>query len=118
MSLLITWIANSLAIYGVAYLMVSVQVASLRDAFLAGAVLSVVNLIVKPIVLVLTLPFTIVTLGLFYFVITAFCLWLASQFVPGFMLHGFLTTVVASILISLVSALISRILTKAAKTSK
>jgi putative membrane protein len=118
MSLLITWIANSLAIYGVAYLMVSVQVASLRDAFIAGAVLSVVNLIVKPILFVLTLPFTIVTLGLFYFVITAFCLWLASQFVPGFMLHGVHTTVVASILISLFSALINRILTKATKSNR
>src|SRR5207244_3288242 len=65
MSLLITWIANSLAIYAVAYLMGGVQVASVRDAFLAGAVLSLVNLIVKPIIFVLTLPFTIVTLGLF-----------------------------------------------------
>lgn len=116
MSLLITWVANSLAIYGVAYLMVGVQVASLRDAFIAGAILSVVNLIVKPIVFLLTLPFTIVTLGLFYFVVTAFCLWLASVLAPGFMLHGVLTTIVASMLISLFSALINRILTKAAKS--
>ena len=118
MSLVITWIANSLAIYGVAYLMVGVQVASLQDAFIAGAVLSVVNLIVKPIVFVLTLPFTIVTLGLFYFVITAFCLWLATVFVPGFMLNGIRTTVVASIVISVVSAIINRILTKATKKSR
>lgn len=115
MSLLITWIANSLAIYAVAYFMSGIAVASLRDAFLAGAALSLINLIVKPIVFVLTLPFTVVTLGLFYFVITAFCLWLASKFVPGFMLSGILTTIVASVLISLLSAVINRALTKATK---
>jgi putative membrane protein len=111
-AILITWIANSVAIYFVAYLMGSVEVASWRDAFLAGAVLSLVNAIVKPAVVILTLPLTLLTLGLFYFVVTAFCLWLASVFVPGFMLGGFLSTVVAAILISLVSAVISRLLSK------
>jgi putative membrane protein len=101
-----TWIANSLAIYAVAYFMVGVEVASFRDALLAGAVLSIVNAFVKPIVLLLTLPLTIVTLGLFYFVVTAFCLWLTAQFAPGFMVRGPLTTIVASILISIISAVL------------
>ena len=113
MSLLITWIANSVAIYLVAYLMSSVQVASFRDALIAGAVLSLINLIVKPIVFLLTLPFTIVTLGLFYFVITAFCLWLVSVFVPGFAVRGPFMTIVASIFISILSAIINKALTKA-----
>jgi putative membrane protein len=113
MALLITWVANSLAIYAVAYVMGGVSVPSLAVAFLAGGALSLVNLIVKPILFVLTLPFTIVTLGLFYFVLTAFCLWLASVFVPGFVLRGPLTTVVASILISIISAIINRALTRA-----
>jgi putative membrane protein len=111
-SILVTWIANSLAIYFVAYLLGGVDVASLRDAFLAGAVLSIVNAIVKPVVVILTLPLTMLTLGLFYFVVSAFCLWLASKFVPGFILQGFFTTVFAAILISLFSALIARILGK------
>ena len=113
MALLITWVANSLAIYAVAYVMGGVCVPSLAVAFLAGGALSLVNLIVKPILFVLTLPFTIVTLGLFYFVLTAFCLWLASVFVPGFVLRGPLTAVVASILISIISAIINRALTRA-----
>jgi len=116
-SILVTWIANSLAIYFVAYLLGGVDVASLRDAFLAGAVLSIVNAIVKPVVVILTLPLTMLTLGLFYFVVSAFCLWLASKFVPGFMLQGFFTTVFAAILISLFSALIARILGKGATES-
>jgi len=113
MSFLITWIANTLAIYVVAYLMTSVRVASFTDACIAGAVLSLVNLIVKPIIFILTLPFTIITLGLFYFVVTAFCLWLVSVFVPGFAVRGFAMTVIASIIISIISAVINRALTKA-----
>ena len=82
-AILVTWIANSLAIYGVAYLMRSVEVASVGDAFLAGAVLTLINAFVKPILVILTLPLTILTLGLFYFVVTAFCLWLVSELCPG-----------------------------------
>jgi putative membrane protein len=113
-TIVITWIANSLAIYAVAYFMRGVDVASFRDALLAGALLSIVNALVKPIVVVLTLPLTIVTLGLFYFVVTAFCLWLTAQFAPGFMLHGFFTTIVASILISIISAVLHSALKRAA----
>jgi putative membrane protein len=115
MALVLTWIANSLAIYAVAYLMRGVDVASAMDAFLAGAVLTLINALVKPILVILTLPLTILTLGLFYFVVTAFCLWLASQFVNGFIVHGFFTTVVAAILVSLISTVIGRLLTRAAK---
>jgi putative membrane protein len=114
-SILVTWIANSLAIYAVAYLLGGVDVTSLRDAFLAGAVLSIVNAIVKPVIVILTLPLTILTLGLFYFVVTAFCLWLAATLVPGFILQGFFTTIVAAVLISLFSAVIARILGNAGK---
>ena len=113
-TILLTWVANSLAIYAVAYLMGAVDVASLRHAFFAGAALSLINALVKPILVILTLPLTILTLGLFYFVVTAFCLWLASVFVSGFVLQGFFATVVASILVSLFSAVINRILTNAA----
>jgi putative membrane protein len=116
-SILVTWIANSLAIYFVAYLLGGVDVASLRDAFLAGAVLSVVNAFVKPVIVILTLPLTVLTLGLFYFVITGFCLWLASELVPGFILQGFFTTIVAALLISLFSAFIARILGNATTES-
>lgn len=114
-SILVTWIANSLAIYAVAYLLGGVEVGSLRDAFIAGAVLSLINAIVKPIIVILTLPLTFVTLGLFYFVVTGFCLWLASQLVDGFILQGFFTTILAAILISIFSAFISQILGNATK---
>ena len=113
--LLISWIANSLAVYAVAYFMASVEVASLPVAFMAGGALTLVNLIVKPILVLFTLPLTILTLGLFYFIVTAFCLWLASVIVPGFMLRGVFMTIVAAVLISLISAVINKALTKASR---
>lgn len=110
MHILIAWIANSLAILAVAYLLGAVSVASTRDAFLAGLLLTLVNAIVRPILVVLTLPLTVITLGLFYFVITGFCLWLTAYFIPGFAVRGVFMTIVASILISLISTLITRVL--------
>ncbi len=113
MSLVITWVANSLAILAVAYFLGVISVNSVRDAFIAGAVLSIINAIVRPILVVLTLPLTIVTLGLFYFAITGFCLWLTAYFIPGFAVHGWFMTIIASILISAVSTLIVKLLKKA-----
>jgi len=112
--ILITWLANSLAILFVANFLGGVSVGSTRDAFIAGPVLSLVNALVRPVLVLLTLPFTIVTLGLFYFVITGFCLWLTAYFLPGFAVHGIFMTIVASILISVIAALVSRILKNAA----
>ena len=114
MHLVITWIANSLAILAVAYFLGVIGVGSVRDAFIAGAVLSVINAIVRPILVILTLPLTIVTLGLFYFVITGFCLKLTSYFFPSFVVRGWFMTIVASILISFVSTFIANVLRKAA----
>ena len=117
-AILVTWAANSLAIYAVAYLLSSVDVASASHAFLAGAVLTLINAFVKPIVVILTLPLTVVTLGLFYFVVTAFCLWLASKLVPGFLVHGFFMTIVAAVLVSLISAVITNAFTRVAATPR
>lgn len=107
---LIAWIANSLAILAVAYVLGAVSLASTRDAFAAGLLLTLVNAIVRPILVVLTLPLTVVSLGLFYFVITGFCLWLTAYFISGFAVRGFFMTIVASVLISVISTVISRVL--------
>jgi len=72
-------------------------------ALIASIVLAVVNTIVKPILFVITLPFTILTLGLFLFVLNMICLWLTSVLVPGFRVSGFLTTLLASLVLAVVS---------------
>jgi putative membrane protein len=115
MRILLTWIANSVAILLVAWLGGGVMVDSVRDGFLAGAVLTAINAIVRPLLIILTLPLTILTLGLFYFVITGICLRLAAKLVPGFAVRGWFMTIVASILIGLCSAVISRALRKASE---
>jgi putative membrane protein len=101
------WIANTLAIFAVASIMGSIAVGSVGSAIAAGAILTVVNAIVRPVLLILTLPLTIVTLGIFYFFIAGFCLWLTAQVVPGFAVHGVFMTIVASVLISIISTVIT-----------
>jgi putative membrane protein len=78
------------------------HVAGWVPALIGSVVLAAVNAVVKPILFVLTLPFTILTLGLFLFLLNAFCLWLTQRVVPGFEIRGFLTTLIASILLAVV----------------
>ena len=116
--LLLAWIGNSLAILFVDWLFDGVSVGSTQDAFIAGAVLGIVNTVVRPILLILTLPVTILTLGLFYFIISAFCLWLVSSLLAGFEVQGVFTTIFAAILISLVSTAITSALKGATKDDR
>ena len=81
------------------------QVDGWAPAIIAALVLGVVNLIVRPILFVLTLPLTILTLGLFLFVLNAICLWLTAALVPGFRVEGFFTTLLASLALAAVSML-------------
>jgi putative membrane protein len=73
-----------------------------QAALIGAVVLALANTILKPILFVLTLPFTIITLGLFLLVLNAFMLWLTGKLVPGLHIHGVLTTLLASIALSLV----------------
>jgi putative membrane protein len=75
----------------------------LWPALLAGLVLALVNAVVRPVLKVLTLPLTLLTLGLFLFVLNAFCLWLTSAIVPGFDVQGFWAAFLGALLISVVS---------------
>ncbi len=71
-------------------------------AIVASLVLGAVNAVLKPILFVLTLPFTILTLGLFLLVLNAMMLWITAMLVPGFSVHGFWSTLLASLILSLV----------------
>ncbi len=90
------------AMLGISKLLPGFEVSGWGPAIIAAMVLALVNAIVKPILFVLTLPFTIVTLGLFLFVLNAFMVWLTSALVPGFHVRGFGTALLASLLLSLV----------------
>jgi putative membrane protein len=75
----------------------------LWPALLAGLVLALINAVVRPVLKLITLPLTLLTLGLFLFVLNAFCLWLTSAVVPGFDIHGFRAAFLGALLISVVS---------------
>lgn len=110
LTLLARWIVNAAALLLVAYLYPGVQVAGFMHALVAALVLGLVNAIVRPLLVILTLPVTILTLGLFIFVINALLFWLVAEVVKGFNVTGFGAALIGSILYSLITLLTSWLL--------
>jgi len=110
MGFLIRLLANALAILAAAYILPGIEVSGGLSLLAAALVLALINAFVRPVLLFLTLPFTLVTLGLFIFLLNAFCLWLTSQLVKGFEVHGFWTAVFGALLISVVSWAVTALL--------
>ena len=105
--LLLVWLVNTLALVAVAYLMPSIAVSSFGAALVAALVLGLVNAVVRPVLVLLTLPVTILTLGLFIFVLNGLLFWMVGSWLPGFDVGGFWSGVLGAILFSLVSWLLS-----------
>jgi len=102
--------ANAVAILLIGYLLPQiVAVDGVMAALAAAFVLGLVNAVVRPLFVLLTLPVTVVTLGAFLLVVNGLLLWLVSAFVPGFHVNGFLAAVVGSILLSVVSWILTRV---------
>jgi putative membrane protein len=96
-------LVNAVAIYLVAAILPGLEISGIVAALGAGLVLGLVNAIVRPVLLVLTFPITLLTLGLFLVVLNALCLWLTAWIVQGFMVSGFWAALFGAILVSLVS---------------
>lgn len=103
MKLLFRWIINAAALLGIAYLLPGLDLGGIGSALVAALVLGLVNALVRPVLVVLTLPITVVTLGLFLFVINALMIWLASVVVPSFTIDTFFTAMLAALLMWVVS---------------
>lgn len=110
MTLIARWLVNAAALLLVAYLYPGVQVDSFWSALLAAVVLGLVNAVVRPILVILTLPVTLLTLGLFIFVINAGLFWLVAETVPGFRVTGFGAAFIGSILYSVITLVTSALL--------
>ena len=110
MGFLIRLLANALAILAAAYIVPGIEVSGGLSLLAAALVLGLINAFVRPILLFLTLPFTLVTLGLFIFLLNAFCLWLTSLLVKGFDVHGFWASVFGALIISVVSWAVTTLL--------
>jgi putative membrane protein len=108
--ILIRWLILTVAILSAAYLLDGMEVQGFTSAFFAAAVLGILNAVLRPVLIILTLPLNILSLGLFTFVINAFLLKLASGVIPGFEVHGFWPALFGSLIISLVSWLLSSLI--------
>ena len=105
--ILIRWLTLTGAIILTAYLFNGIQVNSFFSAFLAAAILGILNAFFRPIALLITLPINILTIGLFTFVINAMMLKMASGIIPGFNVYGFWSAVFGSLMISIISWLLN-----------
>ena len=110
MRFLMRVVLNTVGVSLAARIVPGIYVSSAATALVAGLALGVVNAIIRPVLVVLTLPFTLLTLGLFIFVVNAFCLGLVAWLVPGFGVRGFGAALVGSIFITVVSWLLSTLL--------
>jgi putative membrane protein len=110
MGILINWLVTTLAVITAAYLLPGVTVRNFLAGVLAALVLGLINAVLRPILVILTLPLTVVTLGLFIFVINALLVLLTSAIVPGFEVRSFWWALLFSLLFSIVSFLLHRII--------
>ncbi len=101
------WFFTALTLFVLAHLHMGIEAASIGAVVGASVVLGLVNLVVRPIVKLLTLPLTLLTLGLFGWVINALMLWLVSAIVPGFRVNGFIPALEASVILGVVSGVVN-----------
>jgi len=97
LKLLLVWLINAVALMAVAYLLPGIAVSSFVTALVAALVLGLVNAVIRPVLILLTLPATILTLGLFIFVINGLLFWFVGSFLQGFVVGGFWAGVIGAI---------------------
>jgi putative membrane protein len=107
MKLLLRWLVNALTLLAATQIIAGFHVASFYSALVAALILGLLNAIIRPILIVLTLPVNILTLGLFTFVINGGIVWFMTTFVKGVSVDGFLSAFAVGILIWAVSTLMS-----------
>lgn len=105
MNFIIRLLVTAAVAYGLAYLLKGIHIDSYWTALVFALVLAIVNLIVRPLLIILTIPLTIITLGLFLFVINALMVLLASKVVDGITIDGFWWALLFGLLLSIVSSL-------------
>jgi putative membrane protein len=106
LKLLAKWLLSAAALLFVAYIYNGVEVKTFTAALIAAFVIGLLNTVVRPILVLLTLPVTVITLGLFLFVINALMFWAASGLLDGFHVRGFVAALIGSLIYSLIGIVI------------
>jgi putative membrane protein len=109
-SLLLVWLINAVSLIAVAYLLPGISVESFVTALVAALVLGLVNAVIRPILVLLTLPVTLVTLGLFILVINGLLFWFVGSFIAGFVVSGLWAGILGALVYSIVSWALSALL--------
>ncbi|MFA6423739.1 MAG: phage holin family protein [Candidatus Magasanikbacteria bacterium] len=112
MSLLLRWLISAGSLMLVAYVVPGISVASFYSALIAALVLGLVNALIRPIIILLTLPVNILTLGLFTLVINALLFWLVATMVKGFTVSGFMPAFLGALVVCVVSWVLNGIFNK------
>lgn len=107
--MVVRWLINAVALYVTALLVPGITLRGIVPTLVAAAVLGIVNALIRPLLLVLTLPINVLTLGLFTLVINAVLLLLTAALVPGFTVRGFWAALLGTIVLSLISFAISHL---------
>ena len=110
MRLLLLWILNAVALLAVTWLLPSIQVSGFGAALVAALLLGFINTLVRPVLAILTLPITLLTLGIFYLVLNGLLFWLASALLPGFHVEGFWSAVFGAILYGVIAWALSSLI--------
>jgi len=105
--LLLAWVVNAVALLALPYVFSGIHVASFTNAMMAALVLGLINALIRPILILLTLPATILTLGLFIFVINGLLFWFVGSLDLGFTVDGFWTAVLGAVVYSVISWVLS-----------
>jgi putative membrane protein len=103
MQLILRWLISALALLALPYVISGIEVKSFYIALIVAVVLGLINAVVRPILILLTLPVTVLTLGLFILVINALLFWFVASFVDGFQVSGFWAAFFGAILYSLIT---------------
>jgi len=110
MRLLIVWIINALSLLALPYLFDSIRIDGLYTAMIVAVILGLANAVIRPLLVLLTFPITILTLGLFIFVINGLLFWFVASFVAGFTVAGFWPALFGAIAYSVISWLSSALI--------
>lgn len=115
MRMLAVWLIDAVSLLLLTHLMPSVHVSSFVTALVIALALGLVNLLIRPLLLILTLPVNLLTLGLFTFVINGFCFWLVAEVIGGFSVPGLGTAIIAALIYSVISWLATSLLLGSSK---
>ena len=109
-TIIVKWLVSALALFAVGNFLPGIHVANYMTALWAALALGILNAVIRPVLLLLTLPINLITLGLFTFVLNGFMFWLAARFISGFHVDGFWWAVLGALLVSAISTTADRLL--------